>query len=323
MIPIWLDCDPGHDDAVAILLAAKLPEFQLLGISTVFGNAPLSKTTVNAKAVLKALGEDVPVYAGAEGPVGESGGTESATYAPSIHGESGLDGTDLIPTITETIKPDLQGTLKAMADSISAYKGSISLVATGSLTNVAELFKYYPETKHQIKYLSIMGGGIELGNWTEHAEFNIWSDAKAAKYVLEDPVLAPKTIVAPLDVTHTVIATNEVLQSINSIGTTTSRMFYELISFFAETYKTQFGFDDGPPVHDPLAVAVLLNLYNDDLECEFTNAGIIISIEGEKLGKTSVAESGPALRILKKIDLVEFWKLVVTALELVPEDEAK
>lgn len=340
MIPIWLDCDPGHDDAVAILLAAKLPQFKLLGISTVFGNAPLSKTTVNAMAVLKAIGEDVPVYSGAGGIIQKlSGDTPNvpdasnaskisadapktaassvtdahyseapSVFAPSIHGESGLDGTSLLPEIKTKIVSDLDATLKAMAAAVREHPDTC-LIATGSLTNVAALFERYPDTKRLIKTLSIMGGGFDLGNWTPFAEFNIWCDAQAAKHVLEDDIVSEKTLLCPLNVTHTAIATEQVLSRIKSVGTRTSQMFFELMTFFKDTYETEFGFMDGPPVHDPLSVAVLLQ----GMVLKERRVGVEVVVEGDKRGMLVETEGG--VTVVEEVDLKRFWSLVVGVLE--------
>ncbi|AOW06601.1 Inosine/uridine-preferring nucleoside hydrolase domain-containing protein [Yarrowia lipolytica] len=335
MIPIWLDCDPGHDDAVAILLAAKLPAFNLLGISTVFGNAPLEKTTVNAMAVLKAIGQDseIKVYPGAERIQSRGGGgdggshdqsnqshspsscsrghyeTAPSTFAPSIHGESGLDGTSLLPEITCTIEPHVDSTLVAMANAIRNNPGTC-LVATGSLTNVSALFDRFPDVKNLVETVSIMGGGFGMGNWTPYAEFNIWCDAESASQVLGDPIVAAKVVLCPLNVTHTAIATEEVLSQIKSVGGNVSQMFFELMTFFKETYESEFGFKDGPPVHDPLSVAVLLN----GIVTKERRVTVDVTVGGEQRGMLT-EQVGGHLTVVEEVDLNKFWALVVTCLE--------
>lgn len=184
---VWLDCDTGHDDALAILIAARSPDLRLLGISTVYGNAPLEKTTYNTRAVLQAIGRtDVPVYPGASGPL-----EREACFAPGIHGETGLDGTTCLPKPTVEAKTDMSA-IDAMYRALSAQPaGTAWLVAVGTLTNVAKLFDKYPDLAEHISGLSVMGGCIgegftdaplgtiqagdgaqdRCGNWTPFAEY--------------------------------------------------------------------------------------------------------------------------------------------------------
>ena len=147
---IWLDCDTGHDDAVAILLAGRHPQVTLLGVSTVYGNAPLTKTTYNSRAILKAIGrEDVPVYPGAAKPF-----CRAASCAPDIHGESGLDGTTCLPNPTVPARTD-KTAIQAMYDALIVMpKGSAWLVPTGALTNAALLFATHPDLTEHIGGLS-------------------------------------------------------------------------------------------------------------------------------------------------------------------------
>ena len=185
---IWLDCDTGHDDALAILIAARSPEVRLLGISTVYGNAPLEKTTRNTLAVLQAIGRtDVPVYAGASGPL-----EREACFAPGIHGQTGLDGTTCLPEPDSSAKTDVSAVEGMYRSLIAQPAGTAWLVAVGTLTNVALLFQLHPELAGHIAGLSIMGGcvgggftdaslgtiqtehGVEerCGNWSRWAEFS-------------------------------------------------------------------------------------------------------------------------------------------------------
>lgn len=170
-IPIWIDCDTGHDDAIALLLASHLPYFNLLGVSTVYGNSSLRNTTRNTLSVLTAYNRtDIKVYSGSDKPL-----KKPVCFADSVHGESGLDGTDLLPEpAIEAISPDRA--VFAMKKAIDMFPGKIAIVATGCLTNIARLVMEYPESLSKIGRLSIMGGGFEIGNITEWAEFNIWCD---------------------------------------------------------------------------------------------------------------------------------------------------
>lgn len=276
--PIWLDCDTGHDDAFALLLAAQHPNFNLLGVSTIYGNAPVSRTTPNTLAILKAIGrEDISVYPGASQPF-----CRPVASAPDIHGESGLDGTTCLPTPTATAKTDVTAVEATYQALISQSPGTAWLVATGSLTNTALLFAIHPDLASHIAGLSIMGGalgggftsapmgsvtgeGERFGNWTPWAEFNIWLDPESASAVFSNDILASKTTLMPLDLTHQFIATETVQGMIlhgqepgNGEVSTVRKLFHEILTFFAKTYADVFGLTQGPPTHDPLAVATAI-----------------------------------------------------------------
>lgn len=314
-IPIWLDCDPGHDDAVAILLACFHPSIELLGVSTVYGNTSVKNTTFNAQSVLTALNmTHIPVYEGAGKPL-----KRSVHLAPSIHGESGLDGTNLLPVPSVAVKSDLD-VVDAIHKAVVSHDGFVSLVATGTLTNMYELFTRYPADREKINYLSIMGGAIDSGNWTPYAEFNIWCDPHAAKAIFTDPILSSKLIVAPLNLTHQAVATKQIAHRLlNGEGEGKSnirQLFYELIVFFAETYEREQGFKQGPPVHDPLAVAVLLSMYKQvDLGYVYKRWRMDVVEDGEKQGQTvALEECGDGVIVGQSMDMEKFWNLVFAAL---------
>lgn len=262
-------------------MAAHHPLVELLGISTVHGNSSVEHTTYNAGSILTAIGRgDIPVYVGATKPL-----FRKEVYAPGIHGESGLDGTDLLP------KPSVPAirtisAVDAMASALFATPPNTAcLIATGVLTNIAVLFEQYPSLATHIKSLSIMGGAIgggfshapmgmvddkqRIGNYTPFAEFNVVCDPEAASAIFMDDVVARKTVLIPLDITHQVLATAEVQQMLlhgnNSRAlerakpSTLRVMLVELLNFFAHTYATVFGLTDGPPLHDPLALAVIFD----------------------------------------------------------------
>ncbi|RDA84443.1 hypothetical protein CP532_2138 [Ophiocordyceps camponoti-leonardi (nom. inval.)] len=279
-IPVWLDCDPGHDDAFAILLAAHHPAMNLLGVSTVFGNASLERTTRNAASVLTALAKhrEVPLHAGHAKAL-----HRPALHAPTdIHGESGLDGTDLLPH--PQCQPSDVHAVEAMEAALRRQPpGTAWIVATGALTNVAALFQKSPDLVGHIKGLSLMGGSFgdgfsdapissvdgvaRIGNVSPHAEFNILVDPEAAAFVFHDEDIAAKTTVVPLDLSHQVLATDGVRELLlhgnqgerRDTGKTKLRtMLVELLYFFAKTYSDVFGITAGPPLHDPIAVAAVL-----------------------------------------------------------------
>ncbi|KIW96434.1 uncharacterized protein Z519_03503 [Cladophialophora bantiana CBS 173.52] len=334
-LPVWLDCDPGHDDACALLFAAYHQSLDLIGVSTVHGNAPLSKCTFNALSVLEAIGRpDIPVFPGLSRPF-----CRTVHTAPDIHGASGLAGTDLLPAPSRSALTHCSAVLEMRNALLCQPKGAPYLVATGPLTNIALLFTLFPNVAEHIAGLAIMGGAIgsdfthmgqpyldttgtshaRSGNRTPFAEFNTWADPESARSVLQNPLLKSKTTLIPLDVTHQAYATPEIqrmlLNGIN--GPTRLRtMFNELLMFFAHTYAEVFGLTDGPPLHDPLAVAVLLENHPDpQVRIDFNdNDGerwdVDVILEGEQTGRTVVTKSsnGEGVRIPRTLDLPKFWR---------------
>ena len=245
--PVILDVDPGHDDAVALMLACGATGLDLLAVTTVAGNATLEKTTRNALRVLSLIGRaDVPVAPGAASPL-----QRPLRTAENIHGESGLDG----PEIPEAaIEPDERGATRLIADTLSDASGPVTLIPTGPLTNVATFLREHPDLKNRIARISLMGGSIGLGNTTPAAEFNVYVDPEAAREVFDSGL--PVTM-SGLDVTHQAgagPAERERLRSLGALGGVVA----ELLEFFAATYKNTFGFD-APPLHDAVAVAAVLD----------------------------------------------------------------
>jgi inosine-uridine nucleoside N-ribohydrolase len=244
--PIILDVDPGHDDAVAIMLACGAPEFDLLAVTTVAGNVPLEKTTRNALRVLSLIGHTgVPVAAGASSPLHRPLHT-----AEDIHGESGLEGPE-IPDAS--FEPDERGATALIADTLRDSPEPVTLVPVGPLTNVATFLREHPELRERIARVSLMGGSIGLGNTTPAAEFNIYVDPEAAREVFGSGI--PITM-SGLDVTHQAGAGRTERENLRSLGRV-GVVVAELLEFFASTYESVFGFD-APPLHDAVAVAAVL-----------------------------------------------------------------
>lgn len=246
---IILDCDPGHDDAIALLLAHAHPELQLRAITTVAGNQLLEKVTNNARSVARvAKLRDVPLAAGAAHPlVGEQ------IIPEEIHGESGLDGPQL-PAPTYPLDP--RPATAVMADIIASEPaGTVHLVPTGALTNVALFAATYPELVPRVAGVTLMGGAYQVGNMTPAAEFNILADPEAAAMVFQADW---DVTMVGLDVTHKVLATADRLEQIQAVGTDVAQFVAELIDFFGAAYVQEYGFP-GPPLHDALAVAALID----------------------------------------------------------------
>jgi inosine-uridine nucleoside N-ribohydrolase len=244
---VILDCDPGHDDALAILLAAASPALDVVAITTVAGNEELAKVTLNARRVCSVAGiHEVPVAAGCDRPM-----VRERVAAGSIHGASGLDGPEW-PEPTVALDP--RHAVDLIVDEAMGSSGSISVVATGPLTNLATALRRAPAIAGRIDRIALMGGAIGLGNWTPAAEFNIYADPEAAHVVFTAGI--PLTMI-PLEVTHQALATPEVLARVDALGSPVGQMTATLLRFFADTYERVFGFA-APPVHDPCAVAWLI-----------------------------------------------------------------
>ena len=304
---IILDCDPGHDDAVAIMLALGNPDIDLLGITTVGGNQTLEKITRNAQSVLVVCGrEDVPIYAGAGTPI-----VHKVEVAEEIHGDSGLDG----PELPEPTVPVEDGrAVDFIIDTImNSEPGTITLVATGPLTNVAMAVRLEPKIAERAKEVVIMGGGYRGGNWTAAAEFNIWVDPEAAAIVFDESW--PLTMVG-LELTHQALATAEVEEKVAAIGSDLGEFFLGLMEFFRKTYQEHQGFDD-PPVHDPCTIAYLI----DPTIVETKKVPLVVELHGEHtVGMTLADFRAPAPadcrhQVATKLDHERFWDLVVDAIK--------
>jgi inosine/uridine nucleosidase len=244
---VILDCDPGHDDALAILLAAASPQLDLAAITTVAGNQTLEKVTLNALRVCSVAGiDDVPVAAGCDRPL-----VRDPLEAASIHGESGLDGPEWD---SPNVVRDPRHAVDLMAEEL-VTGAPVTIIATGPLTNVATLLRRADARLDGIEQIVLMGGAIGLGNWTPSAEFNMYADPEAADAVFSSGL--PVTMV-PLEVTHRALATPDVMARIDPMHTPVARMSATLLRFFAETYERVFGFA-APAVHDPCAVAAVID----------------------------------------------------------------
>jgi inosine-uridine nucleoside N-ribohydrolase len=302
--PIVLDCDPGHDDALAILLAAAAPALELVAITTVAGNQSLDKTTLNARRICSVAGiSGVPIAAGCHVPL-----VRPRIASPEIHGESGLDG----PAFgAPTVPLDPRHGVDLILEASHAHEGLV-LVATGPLTNVATALARDPGLVARLQRVVLMGGAIGLGNVTPAAEFNIGADPEAARAVFESGV--PITMV-PLETTHRALATPDVMQRIGALDFPLAQVCVELLGFFAETYLRVFGFA-APAVHDPCAVAWLIDpaivptqRMRVDIETrsEFSDGRTICDVHGVT-GRAPNAEVGIDLEVDR------FWDLMIGAL---------
>jgi inosine-uridine nucleoside N-ribohydrolase len=247
MTAIILDCDPGHDDAIAILLALASPEIELLGITTVAGNQSLEKTTANAIRVLDHMGRlDIPVSAGAERPL-----VRAPAHAPEVHGETRLDGPDLPPPARA---PEPAHAIEWIAATLEARPEPVTLVATGPLTNVALFLARYPELETRLERIVIMGGAIGQGNTTPAAEFNIWVDPEAAARVFQG---SRELTMVGLDVTHRALLTPDHAERLAASGRA-GTLVSDLFGFYAQFHRREYGWV-GAPVHDAMALAHVID----------------------------------------------------------------
>jgi inosine-uridine nucleoside N-ribohydrolase len=239
---VLLDCDPGHDDAIALLLTLASPEVELLGVTTVAGNQTLEKTTANALRVLEFVGRsDIPVSAGADRPL-----TREPFVATYVHGETGLDGPELPPPVGRPVEQDAVAFLAERAE-------GATLIPTGPLTNVARLLEEEPRQAARLERIVLMGGSIAEGNVTPAAEFNVWADPEAADAVFRSGL---DVTMIGLDVTHKALMTPAHAERLRAAGRT-GRLVAELFDFYHRFHRETYGFP-GSPVHDAVAVAHVL-----------------------------------------------------------------
>ena len=305
--PIILDCDPGHDDAIAILLAVASPELDLRAVTTVSGNQTLDKTTNNALRVLELAGRtDIPVYAGADAPF-----VRQRDVAAHVHGESGLDGPDL-PQPSQSAQP--QHAVEFLAQQ---YRGAETpvLVATGPLTNVGLLFATHADARPE--RIVLMGGAIGEGNRTPAAEFNIWADPEAAQRVFKEDL---DTTMVGLDVTHRALIKDEHTERMRGAGRV-GKVVAELMDFYARFHKRRYTDLEGSPMHDPVCIAHLI----DPELVEVRAASIEVDCSGgPSWGRTNVDWRGrehfgaPNAKVGLDIDGDAFARMVVERISSLP-----
>ncbi len=265
---ILLDCDPGHDDAIALLLALASPEVELLGVTTVHGNQTLAKTTVNALKLLEFAGRtEVPVAAGADRPL-----RREPFVAAYVHGDSGMDGPSLP---APSIEPVEQHAVDFIADTVLAADGPVTLVPTGPLTNIGLFLARHPEAAARLERIVLMGGAIGEGNVTPAAEFNIWCDPEAADRVFTSGL---DVTMIGLDVTHRAIVNTAHAEQLRAAGRV-GAMVAELLDFYGRFHRETYGWD-GSPIHDAVA---LTHAFRPGI-VETVRTGVRVDC-GEELGR--------------------------------------
>lgn len=308
---IILDCDPGHDDAVALLLAYGNPKINLLGVTTVGGNQTLTKVTNNARAVMTvAHMQGIPVCAGLQKPL-----IRPVETAAECHGESGLDGV-VLPD--PTVELDERHAVDFIIETVmSEPEHTVTLVPTGPLTNIALALRKEPRIAERVKQVVLMGGGCHTGNWSAVAEFNIKVDPEAAHIVFNAPW---KVVMVGLDLTHQALATDEVAKKIEQINSPLSEFVLGLFTFFRKAYKDTQGFEF-PPVHDPCAVAYLI----DPNLVKTVQVPIDIELTGTLTTGMTVCDfrsTPPAdchTWAATELDFDGFWNIVIEAIQTISQ----
>jgi purine nucleosidase len=243
---IIVDCDPGHDDAIALMLCYASPELEVLGVTTSFGNVGLYRTTQNALRILELLGANTSVYAGLERAF-----LRNPIDAALYHGESGLDGSGL-PEATRACES--LHAVQFMIQTILAHPNEVTVVATAPLTNLAMAIRLEPRIVTACKRIILMGGSTEQGNDSAAAEFNILADPHAARMVFDSGI--PISMIG-LNVTHQMIAESKHITRFKALGNKAGVVTANLLESFKAVYISRYGWA-GPALHDPCTIAFLL-----------------------------------------------------------------
>ena len=297
---IIIDCDPGHDDAIALLVACFSDKLDLVGVSTCAGNQTIEKTSKNASNLLHFFGKDLVVAKGEANPI-----RRKIRTCSEIHGESGLDGFDF-PKYK--IKYNTKPAYKFIIDKVLENK-DIVVVTTGPMTNLALALSHNPEITKNIKEIVLMGGSTTEGNITKEAEFNILVDPEAADICFKSGV---PTRMLGLNVTRKILVTDEVIEKAKRINTRGSDLFVKLMKVFNENQRKFFGLEYGP-LHDPATVVSLVN----EKAFKFERMHVVVDTTNtERLGKTycTKMQSGNCM-VATEVNLSEYWSEIYKSLQ--------
>ena len=307
---IIIDCDPGTDDALALLLAFASPdELAVLGVTTVAGNVPLPLTSANARRICELAGRaDVPVYAGCARPI-----LRPLITAEHIHGDNGLDGVELP---APTMKLADGHAVDFIIDTVLGSADPVTLCPTGPLTNIALAIVKQPAIVERLEGIVLMGGAVGAGNVTPSAEFNIHVDPHAAAVVFGAG--APVTMLG-LDVTHQALVTPQRRAAIAAIGTRVSDKVSGLLAAYDRADIERFG-EAGSPLHDPCVIAYLLR---PELFRGREAHVVVETASAESVGRTIVDLFGALGRpanatVIDSIDADGFFAMLTERLARLP-----
>lgn len=244
---IILDCDPGHDDAITMLIAYIHPNIDLLGKTIVSGNQTLEKTVKNGLSVAQHLNMDVKIYSEASEPI-----VRERVVADNVHGETGMGGPVFDALNRE---PEDKRAVQFIIETLLNSEGDITLVPTGPLTNIALAMKLEPSISSKIKEIVLMGGAYGNGNFTPSAEFNVFADPEAAHIVFKSGV---PIVMMGLDVTNKTLCTPEIIKRMESTNNKVGQLFSDLMNFTLKTQFQEFGLEAGP-LHDATTIGYLVN----------------------------------------------------------------
>ncbi len=305
--PLIIDCDPGHDDALALLLAVASDRVRLLAVTTCFGNCSVDDATYNALRILSLYGAtEIPVAKGASGPL--RGELALGNY---VHGASGLDGPELpepAMSVGSESAPDL------LAQVLSDSDEKVTIAVTGPMTNIAQLFQEHPSSIQKVAEVIFMGGSTGRGNHTPTAEFNVYADPEALDVVLHSGV--PVKMVG-LNLTHQALATPDVVRSMSAMEHTIGHICADWMGFFGDSYNRIWEFE-APPVHDPCTIAALI----DPDVIEWRESFLAVELEGTWTRGTTIvdlhdryADQPKNAAIAITLDRDRYWGLVLQAID--------
>ncbi len=309
-VPLLIDCDPGHDDAVMLLLAFGSNLFDIKAITTSAGNQTQAKTLKNAMKIIELIGADIPIYKGCDKPL-----FRELIIADYVHGEMGMEG----PILPEpNLHHEPLSAIEAMARILTESLEKITIVPTGPLTNIATFLLAYPHLKAKIERISLMGGGAFRGNITPTAEFNIYVDPEAAAIVFKSGV--PITMCG-LDVTHKALVFQEDIELFRAIGNKSGKVVAELMDFFSIYYRRERPeLNGGAALHDPCSIAWLID------PSMFTSKPCFVDVEvnGTLTAGTTVVDFFDVLRKAPNVDFVydidreKYIQLIYDAVKVLP-----
>lgn len=310
-IPVIIDTDPGHDDAIALMMALASPEIDIRGLTIVAGNNTIANNTNNALRVLEHFGASIPVYRGAEKPL-----VQAQEVPEDIHGRSGMDGTSL-PDRCYGQCEELNA-IQFLENELKASDERIKIIAIGPLTNIATLLAAAPEVKDKIDEIIIMGGAAQGGNKTPTSEFNIWQDPEAAHIVFSSGI---PLIMCGLDVTYKSSLDESDVAEIAAIGNKAGKLASEILKFYGDAIALRG--NQGIAIHDAVAVAKVLKpelfqsaMYNVviDLDGKYTRGCTVTDLDDVVKGHKNV-------EVVLDLDRPAFVRFLIDSLRNLTEGE--